>query len=64
MIVRVRDHLASYYRRYVCKNIDKYISWLTEMERRNFALDTLCGVAAIGILIWHYQHFFAIGKFT
>jgi peptidoglycan/LPS O-acetylase OafA/YrhL len=34
------------------------------MEKRNFALDTLRGVAAIGILIWHYQHFFALGKFT
>lgn len=33
------------------------------MEKRNFALDTLRGAAAIGILIWHYQHFFALGKF-
>ena len=34
------------------------------MEKRNYALDSLRGIAAIGILIWHYQHFFALGKFS
>ena len=33
-------------------------------NERNLALDSLRGIAAMGILIWHYQHFFSLsGKF-
>jgi peptidoglycan/LPS O-acetylase OafA/YrhL len=33
---------------------------MNQMTTRNFALDTLRGFAAIGILVWHYQNFFSI----
>jgi peptidoglycan/LPS O-acetylase OafA/YrhL len=38
---------------------------MLEITNRNLALDSLRGVAAMGILIWHYQHFFSLsGSFT
>ena len=33
---------------------------MTESSNRNLALDSLRGIAAFGILIWHYQHFFQV----
>jgi len=33
------------------------------LTERNNALDSLRGFAALGILVWHYQHFSALGAF-
>ena len=34
---------------------------MPENSNRNLALDSLRGIAALGILVYHYQHFFQMG---